>query len=524
MKDDNQKKNLHCQSIWKWEIVTAMLTMLTHFTACCRAYGLPVATSELLDCSRQLTLLDPLDEVQFKTVLLANFAKSRRDQARFHYIYTLFFHTMDFDGVHSVKKKVAASHLSLRTDGELSQPDGGEATFQEDEEKVAAALDILLQKERREKRSALESELVDFLKGEPARFLEAVHQLNTLPGQQQRFFKSNMDQLSAKLSVMLTINRLRQKAVEILGGNFDHLDVDAGLWRNAVPTAQNVVHLKQLMDRRLDQAYALLTNEPRAFNDSLKENKEGTFAANTLDEKPFSSLTPLEIHQVREVLDAFAKKMKDQAGRRFAIKNRGRLDIKKTLREAGKTDGTPIRLTYKDKPLNKASLVVLCDISGSVWSSARFMLNILFSLQTCFHRIRSYLFVADLAEVTDRFKEQDVDAAMESVFHDCPVKLSEPTDYGASFQAFKKDHSQRLDHKTTLIIMGDGRSNYQNPQAHLLAEFREKCRRIIWLTPEPGRFWNTGDCELFAYRPHCHEIRTCMNLNHLRQFIHELVL
>lgn len=152
------------------------------------------------------------------------------------------------------------------------------------------------------------------------------------------------------------------------------------------------------------------------------------------------------------------------------------------------------------------------------------MLNILYSLQECFNRIRSYVFVAEVAEVTDAFKRKDVNKAIEEILTNNQINISAPTDYGAILNTFKRKHIHLLNHKTTLIVMGDARSNYLNPQAHILGELREKCRRIIWLTPESHNTWNTGDSEIYAYKSHCHELRTCMNLNHLTQFTRELVL
>ena len=507
---------------------SSMLTTLTHFAACCRAYGLYVATSELLDCCRQLTFIDPLNEEQFKRVLLANFAKSRREQSRFHYLYHLYFHDI-----------TSTADLGSRLNSNIDRPSPPALTFPanladdpsqyqdaEDENKELDSRLSLFDMAPPTDASPMETALMDFLHGNPAPFLHEINQLNRMSSPEQKIIKSNMDQLSAKLGIMLTINRLRQRVISIYGGNFDHLDmnIDKAVQSAHPPHRREQDRLKRFLERRLDHAYDLLTHEPRALNDTLKLDKKKVSSYRSVENKPFSSLSPLETTQVREVLNAFAKKLKDQAGRRFAVKNRGRLDIKKTLREAGKYQGTPLRLMYKDKPLNKASLVVLCDMSGSVWSSARFMLNILFSLQVCFHRIRSYVFVAELAEVTDYFKEKEINRAIETVLREPPINLTAPTDYGAALQEFKKNHLQTLTHKTTMIIMGDGRSNYLNPQAHLLGEFREKCRRVIWLTPEPGNSWHSGDCELFSYQPHCHELRTCMNLNHLRQFIRELIL
>jgi len=257
------------------------------------------------------------------------------------------------------------------------------------------------------------------------------------------------------------------------------------------------------------------------------ESKALILKSEELGQKPLSSLTNLEVAKVMEIIELFARKLRDQASRRFRVKRRGTIDIKKTLRHAGKYQGVPLEIRFKDKPLNRSSLIILCDISGSVWSSARFMLNVLYALQECFTHVRSFVFVAQLAEVTDYFEQADIhslNGALEKIVSNQVINTGEHTDYGAVFNSFKREHITLLNHKSTVIIMGDGRSNYLNPQAHILGEIREKCKRVIWLNPEPHNTWNSGDSEIFAYKPHCHEIRTCMNLNHLTQFVRELLL
>ncbi|SLM27978.1 conserved hypothetical protein [Desulfamplus magnetovallimortis] len=485
-----------------------MLQTIINFTSCCRSYGLKVSTSEVIDCIAQINLTDPLDEQTFKTILQANFAKSRREQSRFTYIYNLFFHAIQCEKeipkpddilIHnSEKKNTHPSHL----------PD------------ILSEFMDFLEESQAEGFSTEERQLLEFIQGKPSSFLETIHNLNTKSVKQQKFFKSNMDQLSGKLGIMLLINQMRQKIMHLAGGNFDNSDKKS----ISIKGEKETKYLISQINGRLDNAYSLLTEEPRENNDSIMEKKARINSLGMLEEKPFSSLTPLEINKVKERMDGLARKLKDQAGRRFAVKNKGRMDIKKTLRHAGKYQGVPVKIIFKNKPLNRANLIVLCDISGSVWSSARFMLAILYSLKECFQNIRSYIFVAEITEITDFLTHDDVNEAIEKMLKEIPINTNAPTDYGATLSTFKKDFSHLINQKSTLIIMGDGRSNYLNPQAHILGELREKCRRIIWLTPEAYNTWNKGDCELSAYRPHCHELRTCMNLDHLTQFIQELVL
>jgi uncharacterized protein with von Willebrand factor type A (vWA) domain len=230
------------------------------------------------------------------------------------------------------------------------------------------------------------------------------------------------------------------------------------------------------------------------------------------------------VEGMREVIEQLVRKLKDFVGRRYAAKKRGVLDVKKTLRKAAGYQGIPVELFFRNRPLRKAKIVALCDVSGSVWSAARFMLNMLYSLQECFTQVRSFVFVAGLDEVTQSFKNHEINQAIDKVLKEADIEYNAATDYGLTFRQFKKRYMDILNKKTTLIIIGDGRSNYSNPEEQILDEMRERCRRVIWLNPETESFWYTGDSEMRAYQACCDEVRPCQNLNQLLEFIKTLVL
>jgi len=163
-------------------------------------------------------------------------------------------------------------------------------------------------------------------------------------------------------------------------------------------------------------------------------------------------------------------------------------------------------------------------VSGSVWSAARFMLNMLYSLQECFTRVRSFVFVAGLDEVTEIFEKNEINQAIEKVLGEADIDYGAATDYGLTLRLFKKYFMDVLNKKTTLIIIGDGRSNYSNPEVEILDDMRDRCRRLIWLNPETKQFWYSGDSEMRTYEGSCHEVRPCQNLNQLLDFIKDLVL
>ncbi len=452
-----------------------MIERILRFAAACRAAGLRVSTSELIDCSRHLQYVDMAGEAGFKTALRANFAKSRREQRTFDQVYELFFHG-------SGRQKDQQSQI---TDPRVIKDLLAEAGAGED---------------------LLDRALLDFLTGDPAAFLQMLQELDNredAPG--ATGVKSNLGQLAGRMEIMLRVNALQRS-----------------LARNAGHSGQKGASLSAA--RRLDQARGLLSQQNRPYNDGLRQVRSHEKHFLKLGEQPFSSLTPSEIVQMREVVQQLVRKLKDRMGRRYAASRRGGLDVSKTLRQAGRFQGVPLVLSYRRRPLRKTRIVALCDVSGSVWSAARFMLHLLYSLQDCFSSVHSYAFVSGTTDITEIFEHNEVNGALEKVLSSPEIRFEALTDYGEVFAEFKRDHIHRVNRKTTVIIVGDARSNYQHPRESVLAEIREKARRIIWLNPEPEAFWSTGDSEMHTYKAHCHEVRTCQNLNQLIDFIEELVL
>ena len=461
-----------------------MLETILKFAACCRASNFYISPAETIDCCSQLKLIDPTDEETFKTVLRTNFVKTHRDNPRFEAVYNLFFHDLKIDIEQEVSKDKILKDVILNS----------------------------LENFAAEKNDPIMDILMEFLSGDPQDYLGEITDIHNRVEEKQAALKSNMGQLALRLDVMLKINQLRSRVLE--------LAKDQG--QNLPPETKEAVeeHFAAL----LDKAYEILTREPRPDNVGLRDVKYHEEKFKNLGEKPFSNLTPDELMLTREVIDELVKKLKDITSRRFVSKRKGTLDIKKTLKDANKFQGVPINIHFKNRPLRKGKIVTLCDISGSVWSAARFMLNILYSLQDCFSRVNSYVFVSGVCDVTGIFDSNEINDSIDKIMTEADIEYDIPTDYGETFIEFKERYIQELSSKTTLIIIGDARSNYMNPHAEILEEMRNKCKRVIWLNPEPIQSWDTGDSEMYTYKAHCNEIRPCQNINQLFSFIEELVL
>jgi uncharacterized protein with von Willebrand factor type A (vWA) domain len=460
-----------------------MVDLVLRFVSCARTAGLRVSTSEVIDCLNQLKLVDILEEPQFAAVLRANFAKSRREQHHFDRLYQMFFH-------------------ELRQDASVAY---SEPFFEQIHNILQALIPI------GEKNEEFEA-VLDFLAGDSLPYFERLQQIGQNTDDQNRGMGSNLGSVVRRLEIMLGINAVEDALEQFFA---DHRDQMKWEMRQ---------DLTDSFKDRLESARRLLIQDRQAYADTDKKNLSYRRRLDHLGEIHFASLTKKEVDTMREVIEQLVRKLKDTISRRYARRNRGVLDIKKTLRRAASYQGLPMELFYRNHPLRKTKIVALCDVSGSVWSAARFMLNMLYSLQECFTQVRSFVFVAGLDEVTDVFEDYEINQAIEKILKEAGIEYNAATDYGLTFRQFKTRHMDILNKKTTLIIIGDGRTNYTNPEEKILDQMRERSRRVIWLNPETQHFWYTGDSEMRTYMRYCDEVRPCQNLNQLLDFVESLVL
>lgn len=217
-----------------------------------------------------------------------------------------------------------------------------------------------------------------------------------------------------------------------------------------------------------------------------------------------------------------ARRLREQTARRKRRAKRGRIDVHATLRGSLATNGVPFSPRWKRVHPDRPRLVALCDVSPSMRSTTRFTLMFLHSIAAEVARVRSYFFVDRVAEVTGFFRERRIGRAVARALGEADLDVGARTDYGSSFRDFDRRFGQVLDKRTTLIILGDARSNYSDPAIERLRAFRRKCRRLVFLNPESPQFWATGDSVMSRYAPLCDVVAECRTPKHLEQVVEAL--
>jgi uncharacterized protein with von Willebrand factor type A (vWA) domain len=223
---------------------------------------------------------------------------------------------------------------------------------------------------------------------------------------------------------------------------------------------------------------------------------------------------------IQEIVFRMAKKLAALHSRRKKVFKRGQINIPRTLRHNMAYDGAIFDLHWKSVKIDRPKVFAICDVSGSVANYARFMLMFLYSVEEVMPKVRSFAFSSDLAEVTDLFERNDIEDAIAKTIRDYS---GGSTDYGQAFIDFKKLCLDDVDNRTTIVILGDARNNYGDPRTDILKEMYDRCKRLIWLNPEPRNSWGVGDSEMRKYTAYCHQVDECNSLMHLERVVGNLL-
>ena len=230
-----------------------------------------------------------------------------------------------------------------------------------------------------------------------------------------------------------------------------------------------------------------------------------------------------ELARLRRSLHPLTRSLASRMARRRRHLRRGRLDMRATLRHSLSTGGVPVEPRYRHPHPSKPELWVVADISGSVAAFARFTLALVHALSAQFTKVRSFVFIDGVDEVTHLFRGEDLDVAIRRVNLEADVVRAEGhSDYGAALAALEAGHGHELGPRTTVLILGDARSNYHEARPEVLAQLRRSARHLYWLNPEPRAYWGTGDSVMGEYAGHCDGVYECRNLSQLSRFVEVL--
>ncbi len=230
-----------------------------------------------------------------------------------------------------------------------------------------------------------------------------------------------------------------------------------------------------------------------------------------------------DLASVHKVVVQLKRRLKTQGQENRGRKRHAQIDVRRTMRASLQTGGVPVDLRYKPTRPRRPEIYVLCDVSTSVTSASVFFLSVMHALHDSFRKMRSFVFIERISEVTEVFeRERDFKAVNEAISRDAGVAdISGYTDYGRVWSEFREQVEDELHPRATVIVLGDARTNGRDPRADLFADVAAKAGRTFWLNPEPRLYWNYGDSVISAYEQYC-EAFECWTTEQLEEFVKAL--
>ncbi|MFP6624629.1 MAG: VWA domain-containing protein [Myxococcota bacterium] len=330
-----------------------------------------------------------------------------------------------------------------------------------------------------------------------------------------------------RIENMLQVGFFSRRTMEGLGaeGAGEELEDLAQQLEAAGFSPEQIEQLRDLIGKLMETLRKVVRNFTERELQTQNHDYMEKFRREMLTEKSFYHLTEEEIARMREVVTRLAQRIKNVLSVRRKRLKRGKLDLHQTLRRNMARGGIPFEVIFKQRRKDRPKLVILCDVSSSVANVSRFMLQFMYSLQEAFTKMQSYVFVSELGDVTPVFKDKDVNTAIENALDGGDViNVYTRSNFGFAFHEFWKNHLSAVDNRTTVLILGDARNNYNDPKAWCLRDIHNKAKNVVWLNPESPSAWGFGDSVMDRYLPYCDVVEECRNLRQLAKVVDQIVL
>ncbi len=278
------------------------------------------------------------------------------------------------------------------------------------------------------------------------------------------------------------------------------------------------------VSERLRQALGVVEDAARRYAALEREARAGARREGGLLQRGLSTLTREEMVRAEAAVRRLAERLRDRLVRRERSRRRGALQVRRTLRRNMGWGGVPMRLAFRARRRERPDVIVLCDVSDSVRHVSRLMLLFVHTLQSLFSHVRSFVFVSEVGEVTEAFRaERDVARAAELATSGRIVSVAGNSNYGRALRSFHRRHLEAVTARTTVLVIGDGRTNYLPPESWVLRELGRRARRVLWICPEERWAWGSGDSEMPLYAARVDRVAVATRLADLEEIAESLV-
>lgn len=302
--------------------------------------------------------------------------------------------------------------------------------------------------------------------------------------------------------------------------------------RDAMQDLMKLMEQMGMNRERMDQMRELVKANQQALSDQIDQYAGERIAQNMSEErsedsvdnlmdKSFAALSDKDMVKLRREMQRLANRLRSRVSLRQKRAKTGQLDAKATIRANMKYGAVPLEIKHRNKKV-KPKLVVICDISGSMRYCSELMLSLVYSLQDLVTKTHAFAFIDHLEYISPDFIGRTADEAIQHVMIRMPRGYYS-TDLGYALTNFHQEYLDTIDHRTTVIMVGDGRNNYNNPQLDIFKTMAKRSRRAIWINPEPPPLWGTGDSDMLQYAPLADDVVVAATMSELTEAVDHLL-
>jgi uncharacterized protein with von Willebrand factor type A (vWA) domain len=339
---------------------------------------------------------------------------------------------------------------------------------------------------------------------------------NDRAGLAQAMEAAGQDSGLANIAFFTQTNLYTRRIMERMGVRGLEQEIEDLRARNEAPAAGRADRLEAGREFLRDQVRDFVERHLALFARGATEK----FREDMLKNARLSSIERRDYERMRGIVRAMAKRLAARYARNRHKRNRGMLDVRRTMRRNMRWEGVPFITVWRQRKIEKPRVMVLCDVSGSVAAMSQFLLMFLYALNEALSDIRSFAFSGSLIEVSDILEREPTDVAIATIMAAVGMGSS---NYGNAFVDFDEGWMSKVDNKTTVIILGDGRGNRTDARADIVERLSRRGKRLIWLNPEHRSSWGTGDSDMLRYLPYCHVATVCNTLRHLETVVIDLL-
>ena len=478
-----------------------VLDLMSGFIAELRKAGLPVSLTENLDAMEAVKEIPIEDRQAFKYALAATLVKSNSHWRAFETIFEVYFSLRGPE--HQIPGEMTDAEAELwreeqemQLQGEGAAGSGGGMDSLTPEEIAQMLMQALMNGDQAMMRALARQSVQRFAGMEPGRPVGGTYYLyRTL---------RNLD-LDNMLDKLMEANR--EQAAQDLTKLEERLEKDE--------FESRIEQFKQEVEAEIRR---------RLVADRGAEAMAKTLRKPLPEDVEFMHANKEEMQSLKKALQPLTRKLAAKLARKRRHGRRGPLDFRATVRSSLSYGGVPADPKFKYPRPSKPELMVVADISGSVAAFARFTLMLVYAIQGQFSKVRSFVFIDGIDEVTDYFKSNvDISDAIHRVNTEADVVwVDGHSDYGHAFEVFWERYGKDINPKTTILLLGDARNNYHASSAWVIKEMQKRGRHVYWLNPEPRSYWNTGDSIVGEYGNFTDGVYECRNLRQLEAFVEKL--